>query len=81
MLLAIISVWLKPILNETVFKNNLVFKAVFNCILSCVSHRFAEPCVVMAGVPGDNKTVLCVLPHPTPSVLLFCRQKSCHSNL
>ena len=81
MLLPIITVWLTASLNLTVFNNNSVFVAVFNFTLSCVSHRFAEPCVVMAGVPGDHKTVLCAVPHPIPGALLFCRQKSYRSQL
>jgi len=76
MLLEIIIVWLTAILNETVLKNNLVFATVFKFALSSVSHRFAEPCVVMAGVSCDHKTVLCTVPHPIPGVLLFCWQKS-----
>jgi len=76
MFLELIIVWLTAILRETVLKNNLVFAAVFNFNLSSVSHRFAEPCVVMAGVPCDHKTVLCTVPHPIPGVLLFCWQKS-----
>lgn len=81
MLLEIISVWLKAIMNETMFRSNSVFAAVVNFTFSSVSHRFVEPCVVMAGVPGVHKTVLRAVPHPVPGVLLFCRQKSCHSNL
>ena len=76
MLLELIIVWLTVILNETVLKKNVVFAAVFNFPLSSVSHRFAEPCVVMAGVPGDHKTVICAVHHPVPGVLLFYWQKS-----
>jgi len=76
MLLELIIVWLTVILNETVLKNNLVFVAVLNFTLPSVSHRFAEPCVVVAGVPCDHKTVLCTVSHPIPSVLVFCWQKS-----
>ena len=63
------------------FSFTVVFAAAFNFTLSSVSHRFAEPCVVMAGVPCDHKTVLCTVSHPSTSVLLFCWQKSWHSHL
>ena len=64
-----------------ILKRNLVSAAIFNFTLSSVSYRFAQPCVVMAWVPGDHKIVLRAVPHPIPGVLLFCRQKSRNSHL
>jgi hypothetical protein len=81
LLFAVITVWLTAILNGTASTNNLVSAAVCNFALSSVSHRCAEPCVVVARVPGDHKTVLCAVPHPNTRLLIFRRQKSCHSHL